>query len=62
MGVYVWRCVALCCIVRSCVQCWIIEVLCVCAVVYICIFIGACMVEYVCLCVVELCVCVSMFE
>ena len=56
MGVYVWRCVALCCIVWSCVQCWIIDVLCVCAVVYICIFIGVCMVEYVCLCVVELCV------
>ena len=43
--------------------CFIMEVLCVCAVVYLCIFIAACIVVYmyVCLYVVELCVrvCVS---
>ena len=43
--------------------CFIMEVLCACAVVYLCIFIAACIVVYmyVCLYVVELCVrvCVS---
>ena len=43
--------------------CFNLEVLCVCAVVYLCIFIAACIVVYmyVCLYVVELCVrvCVS---